>query len=176
VTEDVVSDAVEAAEKPKQEPPPTAFSHALGCLLLAALVGGAGWGVFSVGSCTVRGVQKFNKGVEEASREYDQIQAAEKARAGASDDGATYSDTTVTASALQAVKSQLVDPDSAKFRSVRVYQQASGTKAVCGEVNAKNRAGGFNGYERFVSAGTSQHTWLEQQVSGFESVWSQVCR
>lgn len=45
----------------------------------------------------------------------------------------------------EAVEAQLVDGDSAKFRGV----QDTG-KGVCGEVNAKNRMGGYAGFERFA--------------------------
>jgi hypothetical protein len=75
----------------------------------------------------------------------------------------------------QAVKRQLVDDRSARFRNVTVVVQSAGTKAVCGEVNSKNRAGGYAGYRRFISAGTDQHTYLEEQVPEFASAWNEVC-
>ena len=92
----------------------------------------------------------------------------------ASDDAA-YSDTAVQAAAMSRVKDKLVDPGSARFRNVEVVPQPSGTKAVCGEVNAKNRAGGYSGYEHFISAGTAEFTWLESQVPDFATAWNQVC-
>jgi len=48
-------------------------------------------------------------------------------------------------SATTAVKSQLFDADSARFRSL--YISSSGV--VCGEVNAKNRFGAYVGFRMF---------------------------
>lgn len=47
--------------------------------------------------------------------------------------------------AESAIREALADPDSAKFRNVK---EISGI--VCGEVNAKNRLGGYVGYVRFA--------------------------
>lgn len=48
--------------------------------------------------------------------------------------------------AIEIVQLQLADPDSAKFKNV-AYKKGIG---VCGEVNAKNRMGGYVGYKTFV--------------------------
>lgn len=88
----------------------------------------------------------------------------------------TYSDTAVKAAAMSAIKNAAVDPSSVRFRNVTVAEQSSGTKAVCGEFNAKNRMGGYKGYERFVSAGTGQYTWIESEVADFEAAWTSICR
>jgi hypothetical protein len=86
------------------------------------------------------------------------------------------SDTVVIAGAMSSIKRKLVDPDSARFRNVSAYPQASGTTAVCGEVNAKNRAGGFNGYQRFISAGIDKYTWLETEMEDMDNAWATFCR
>ena len=86
------------------------------------------------------------------------------------------SDTAVIAGAMSSIKRKLVDPDSARFRNVRAYPQDSGTTAVCGEVNAKNRAGGYNGYQRFISAGIDKYTWLETEMEDMGEAWSTFCR
>jgi hypothetical protein len=44
----------------------------------------------------------------------------------------------------------LVDPDSAKFSNVRIRTAPDGSRAVCGDVNAKNSLGGFAGNRMFV--------------------------
>ena len=56
--------------------------------------------------------------------------------------------------AKEAIKGELSDPGSAQFRSVRVgaATTARETGFVCGEVNAKNRMGGYVGYRRFMYA------------------------
>lgn len=43
------------------------------------------------------------------------------------------------------VRAQLVDPDSAKFRNIRIFENGN----YCGEVNAKNRMGGYSGFVEF---------------------------
>lgn len=85
------------------------------------------------------------------------------------------SDATVMAGAMMVVKERAVDPGSVRFRNVVVVRQSSGTKAACGEFNAKNRAGGYNGFERFISAGTGEHTFIEGEVADFGSAWATVC-
>lgn len=49
-------------------------------------------------------------------------------------------------SALDAVRSMLNDPESAQFKDVVV-----GQVYVCGSVNARNRLGGYIGYQRFMT-------------------------
>jgi hypothetical protein len=49
--------------------------------------------------------------------------------------------------ALQAVRQNLLDPSSAQFRNVR--QMPNG--AVCGEINGKNRMGGYVGFQPFAA-------------------------
>jgi hypothetical protein len=55
--------------------------------------------------------------------------------------------------AKNVVKERLRDPDSAQFRNVGAYRGDPKIKYpmfVCGEVNAKNGFGGYDGYEPFV--------------------------
>jgi len=49
------------------------------------------------------------------------------------------------------IKSSLIDPKSAMFRNVLI-SRAKGAPAVLGEVNSKNRFGGYTGYKRFFAA------------------------
>jgi hypothetical protein len=51
--------------------------------------------------------------------------------------------------AMQDVKDNLVDPDSAKFSDVYVSAQKGG---ACGYVNAKNKMGGYAGDRQFLVA------------------------
>lgn len=48
--------------------------------------------------------------------------------------------------AKQAVLEKLVDPSSAQFKDVQLVDGS----LVCGEVNAKNRMGGYVGYASFA--------------------------
>ena len=45
------------------------------------------------------------------------------------------------------VKAHLKDPDSAKFRDVRLFSHLG---AICGSVNARNSMGGYVGFTKFV--------------------------
>lgn len=76
---------------------------------------------------------------------------------------------------MESVKNKIKDPDSARFRSVYFHQGTDGIPVTCGEVNSKNSFGGYTGYQRFVSAGKPELTWLEEQVSDFGAVWSRLC-
>ena len=51
----------------------------------------------------------------------------------------------------------LSDPDSARFRNMGVYEKPLGGFVVCGEVNGKNRLGGYVGYRRFFFNGTERN-------------------
>lgn len=59
-----------------------------------------------------------------------------------------------SAKAVEMIKSQLKDPDSARFRNVRAVPfMGIGDKVgdvFCGEVNARNSMGGYTGFERFA--------------------------
>ncbi len=57
------------------------------------------------------------------------------------------------------IRSQLIDPGSAQFRNV----QGRGDAAVCGEVNSKNRFGGYVGFRRFVVDRQTNQAVLDPQ-------------
>lgn len=62
--------------------------------------------------------------------------------------------------ASAAVKSQLFDPDSAKFQN---------QKGNCGEVNSKNKFGGYVGYSRYVFLASDNMVAIESNSS--DSIW-----
>jgi len=74
-----------------------------------------------------------------------------------------------------AVRSKLKDPNSAMFKEV-FYSKSGGVPMTCGLVNSKNSFGGYGGYQRFVSAGKYDLTYLEEQVKDFAKVWDKFCR
>jgi len=82
-----------------------------------------------------------------AQREQDEaakiIEAAKQKRAEA-DAGRSAQQVDL---AINIVKQRLFDEGSAQFRNVRTN---SAGDAVCGEVNAKNKMGGYVGYRRFI--------------------------
>ena len=76
----------------------------------------------------------------------------------------------------QAAKAKLKDPSSAKFRNVYFHRGADNIPMTCGEVNSKNSFGGYGGYQKFVSAGKPEVTFLQEQVADFSNVWNRFCR
>ena len=78
---------------------------------------------------------------------------------------------------MQSVRDQLLDPDSARFRKVwamRYPVQGQADAAIfCGEVNGRNRMGGFAGFQRFIALG---HTAYTTETSGvFEGMYRDYC-
>lgn len=74
------------------------------------------------------------------------------------------------AEAKDAVRQELTDPDSAKFRNVKITE----TETICGEVNAKNNTGGYVGFRYFyVSSLTGEQTvWIDSDTF---SLAHQIC-
>lgn len=58
-----------------------------------------------------------------------------------------------TSAAERLAARDLRDPDSARFRDVRVYLTETGAQVVCGEINGKNAYGAYVGYRGFIVAG-----------------------
>lgn len=77
---------------------------------------------------------------------------------------------------MEATKSKLKDPSSAKFQGVYFHQGADSIPMTCGEVNSKNSFGGYGGFQRFVSAGKADLTFLEEQVADFPTIWNRFCQ
>lgn len=78
-------------------------------------------------------------------------------------------DTRIT-DAKERVRQTLSDPDSANFREI--FLTEAGT--VCGELNAKNKMGGYAGFRRFIVAGDKIRT---EDVPGtvFDYRWLELC-
>lgn len=55
--------------------------------------------------------------------------------------------------AKDAMRANMVDPDSAQFREL-VIRHRDGMRILCGEVNAKNRMGGYVGFRPFFIEGS----------------------
>lgn len=75
----------------------------------------------------------------------------------------------------ESVKERLKDPSSAKFRNVYFNRGKDNIPMTCGEVNSKNSFGGYSGYIKFISAGSSKNTFLETDVKDFHNLWNQFC-
>jgi hypothetical protein len=75
-----------------------------------------------------------------------------------------------------AVKQKLKDPGSAEFQRVKFFAQKEKLPPlVCGEVNAKNSLGGKAGFQRFISAGSADLSYLETEMPDFENAWTMMC-
>lgn len=76
---------------------------------------------------------------------------------------------------MDSVLLKLKDSKSAEFRDI-FYSRKGGTHVTCGKVNSKNSFGGYGGFQRFVSAGSVELTFLEEEVAGdFGPVWAKMC-
>jgi hypothetical protein len=60
----------------------------------------------------------------------------------------------------QAVMDQLIDPESAQFRSER---QDDVLKAYCGEVNSRNSLGGYVGWQHYIYYETTGRVLITHQ-------------
>jgi hypothetical protein len=69
---------------------------------------------------------------------------------------------------MDAVQQKLKDPESARFRNVQFFRGIKNMPLCSGEVNSKNSFGGYGGYQRFISAGNLNTTFLEEQVQDFD--------
>lgn len=74
----------------------------------------------------------------------------------------------------EAVESKLKDPGSAEFRNVR-FSDRGGVPMSCGEVNSKNSFGGYIGFQKYVSGGSAETTFLEEEVADFHNLWNKLC-
>lgn len=72
----------------------------------------------------------------------------------------------------RAVESRLKDSESAKFRN-----QFVGKSGIpCGEVNARNGFGGYNGFKRYIASGGGVSV-IEGEIPDdqFEATWQRFC-
>lgn len=66
-----------------------------------------------------------------------------------------------------AVEQQLVDPGSAEYRDLKEIEESrAGGSSVCGEVNSRNRMGGYNGFRRFFFRAGSARIEPDTSVMG----------
>lgn len=81
--------------------------------------------------------------------------------------------------AKKLVKGMMKDPDSVQFRNVYFTRRNQlGVPMVCGYVNSKNALGGYTGFQGFLSGGTRETTFVEEQMarSEFNKAWNAFCR
>ena len=88
---------------------------------------------------------------------YDAIQSEPAGTSAQPAQPAAPDEDPLLAKAKATVKSELRDPDSARFQDVKV-RKVGGKQAVCGLVNAKNSKGGMTGLHPFAYDG--EHVYL----------------
>jgi hypothetical protein len=69
--------------------------------------------------------------------------------------------------AKKKIESQLADPLSAQYRNITTSSQG----VVCGEVNAKNKMGGYTGFQQFVYNGLFVGEVHMSAISDQKSLW-----
>lgn len=76
----------------------------------------------------------------------------------------------------EAVKFQLIDPESASFRSIGAAQliDEDGRQQtfVCGAVNSRNRMGGFAGFVAFYGSLSDQGQFTVGNIDSYDSSFS----
>jgi hypothetical protein len=77
---------------------------------------------------------------------------------------AQLGDDEMMALARASIRESLADPESARFRREKVVAYDDGV-LVCGEMNAKNRFGGYVGYDLYISSGYRAEFWQESEIS-----------
>ena len=71
-----------------------------------------------------------------------------------------------TSAIEDAVRENLVDPDSAKFGKVVEFTKKGGGQMACVMVNAKNRMGGYTGEEAFLLMRDEEGNWTSLGSGG----------
>ena len=77
---------------------------------------------------------------------------------------------------MDAVKTKLKDPGSAEFQNVYFHRGSEDIPVTCDEVNSKNSFGGYRGFQKFISTGKSDMTFLEEEIADFANLWNALCR
>lgn len=77
----------------------------------------------------------------------------------------------------RAVKAQMKDPGSVRFRNSRFNVYDDKVPVVCGEINAKNGFGGHTGFQKYIASGDSFGPFLEETMSAneFAKSWNEFC-
>jgi hypothetical protein len=80
----------------------------------------------------------------------------------------------VIAAGEELARASVDDPESARFRRSFVSTKWS-VPATCGEINHRNAAGGYAGFQRFVAAGPVALREDEMSAAQFRRLWSVMC-
>lgn len=76
--------------------------------------------------------------------------------------------------AKEQVANSMIDPESARYRNLFLSELA--TQALCGEINGKNRYGGYVGFQKFYSIPFGSAISTGQDDKSFEIGWNSYCK
>ncbi len=65
----------------------------------------------------------------------------------------------------------LKDPDSAKFREIKI-NEFNGGSVICGQINAKNSYGAYTGFKRFYASNRSAFVEMDE-TRGHPGAWAE---
>jgi hypothetical protein len=81
------------------------------------------------------------------------------------------------------VERAFTDSASPQFRNERTYISDGGRTLVCGEVNAKNAAGEYTGFKRYISERRGSggkaiidNSTNDKAIARFQSIWLETCK
>lgn len=81
---------------------------------------------------------------------------------------------------LEHVRSEMLDSESARFRNLEIRGEDD-VKYVCGEVNGKNRFGGYTGFQGFIANTVSMNSLADPQeenlfTADLTEAYRELCR
>lgn len=76
---------------------------------------------------------------------------------------------------MDAVKARLRNSGSAQFQNVLLHRGSNNVLMICGEVNSKDGLGNYFGFQRFISAGRTDLTLLEDKNTDLSETWKKFC-
>lgn len=78
---------------------------------------------------------------------------------------------------MDAAKSRLTKPATVRFQHVYFSASRNNNPAVaCGEYRHQKADGSDSGAQRFISYGTADDTFLEEEVAPFAEAWDGLCK
>ena len=76
---------------------------------------------------------------------------------------------------MDAVKARIKNSESAQFKNVLLHRGSNNIQMICGEVNSKDGYDNYSGFQRFISAGRTDLTLLEDKNTDLSEIWNKFC-
>ena len=74
------------------------------------------------------------------------------------------------------IREGLRDAESARFRDLFLSSSRGHRFVICGEVNQRDRTGGYGGFERFISSPTFKALESEVGDETMDELWADLCK